>query len=220
VKLGTVVIKTGGPASEYGAGKLRARMQFWTADVPFLDAKSTINDVIDTANLNIVHFESKEQSGDRVTNKRFDYDRAKKTVTYSDDKGTNSVTPNVKPFSDALTLLFNMRAWAGSGQTYGIPMHNKDGEKSVMCKFTKKISMEECAALDDKEVRTKIVEGRANMGEGAPLGANGEFTAYISDDAASIPVRIEMKIAIGSITLELDKVKRAGWGAATAANGK
>src|SRR5687768_721014 len=40
IKLGTVSIKTGGPATGYGPNKVTAKMQFATADVPFLDAKS------------------------------------------------------------------------------------------------------------------------------------------------------------------------------------
>jgi hypothetical protein len=70
---------------------------------------------------------------------------------------------------------------------------------------------QECPAFDDKEIQTYTVEGRADMGDTAPLGASGKFTAYITKDEAAIPIRIEMKIAIGSISLVLDKAERAGW---------
>jgi hypothetical protein len=36
----------------------------------------------------------------------------------------------------------------------------------------------------------------------------------VSDDDAAVPVRIDMKIAVGSISLVLDKIKRNDWTAA------
>jgi hypothetical protein len=211
IKLGTVSIKTGGPAANYGANKLTAKMQFATADVPFLDAKSLVTDVIDTSAMYLVHFDQKGQEGDKKQEKTMTYDKAKKTLTYNDAQNKNKVTNNVEPFNDALTLVFNMRTWSASGKRYSFPMRSKDGENNVVVNFTNKISNQEVEAWDGKEIRTRVLQGQANMGEGAPLGANGKFTAYVTDDAAAIPVKIDMNIAIGSITLELVKVKRAGW---------
>lgn len=211
IKLGTVSIKTGGPASGYGPNKVTAKMQFATADVPFLDAKSLVTDVIDTNAMYLVHFDQKGQEGDKKQEKQMTYDKAKKTLTYNDATTKNKVTNNIEPFNDALTLVFNMRTWSASGKRYSFAMRSKDGENNVVCNFTNKISNVEVEAWEDKEIRTRVVQGQANMGEGAPLGANGKFTAYITDDAAAIPVKIDMNIAIGSITLELVKIKRDGW---------
>ena len=63
IKLGTVTIKTLGPNTQYGANKVAARMQFATADVPFLDAKSLVTTVIDTNAMYLVHFEQKGEGG-------------------------------------------------------------------------------------------------------------------------------------------------------------
>jgi len=211
VKLGTVVIRTGSSA---GSNKVNASMQFWTADVPFLDTKTKIDDVIDTQYVHLVNFKEHSTEGDKVTDKTFSYDRGKKTLTYSDATVQNRVTTNVDPFSDALTLLFNMRTWSAAGQAYSFQMRGKDGAKNVSINFTKATSDQEVEAFDDKPVKTRVLKGKANMGDSSPLGANGDFTAYVTDDAAAVPVRIDMKIAIGSITLELAKVKRPGWAAA------
>lgn len=211
IKLGTVVIKTGGPATQYGPHALNTKMQFWTADVPFLNAKSLVSDVIDTNGLYLVRFEQKGQEGGSKEEKSFVYDKSKKTLTYSDEKVKNKVTTGVEPFSDAMTLLFNMRAWSASQNRYKFAMRSRDGQNNVVVNFTKKFANQEVEAFGDKEIRTRVVEGQANMGDSAPLGANGKFTAYFTDDAAAIPVKIDMNIAIGSITLELAKVKRDGW---------
>ncbi len=211
IKLGTVSIKTGGPSTNHGPNKVIAKMQFATADVPFLDAKSLVTDVIDTSAMYLVHFDQKGQEGDKKQEKTMLYDKAKKTLTYNDATTKNKVSTNIEPFNDALTLVFNMRTWSASGKRYSFAMRSKDGENNVVCNFTNKISNQEVEAWDDKKIRTRVVQGQANMGDGAPLGANGKFTAYITDDAAAIPVKIDMSISIGSITLELVKVKRAGW---------
>jgi len=208
VKLGTLVIKTGESA---GTNKINARLQFWTAEVPFLDVHNQVIDVIDTHALCVLRFEEHSRDGDKKTNQVFDYNPGTETMTYSNDAIKDEIIPNVKPFNDALTLVFNMRAWAGSGQSYGFPMRSHEGERTVSCRFTHQISNESCPAVEDKELKTRVIEGQANMGDHAPLGANGKFTVYVTDDAAAIPVRIEMKIAVGSITLILDKVKRPGW---------
>lgn len=208
IKLGTVTIKTGGPA---GANKVTTQMHFATADVPFLNAKSLVTDVIDTNGMYLVSFKQKGQEGDQIQEKMMVYNKAKKTLTYTDEKIKGKVTNNIEPFSDALTLLFNMRTWSASGKRYSFAMRSKDGQNNVVCNFTNKISNIEVEAWDGKDIRTRVVQGQANMGESAPLGANGKFTAFITDDAAAIPVKIDMNIAIGSITIELVKVKRAGW---------
>ena len=212
VKLGTVVIQTGGMSAD---GRVSARLKFWTADVPFLNTKSTVTDVIDTKGLYLTQFKEESQNGDNAVSKQMTYDAPTKTLTYSDDQVKNKITTNIEPFSDALTLVFNMRSWSGAaGKSYRFPLRGKDGEKSVTVKFTNDFSDESVAALDDKSVHSRIVQGQADMGSSSPLGANGAFTAYISDDAAAIPVRIDMSIAVGSISLVLDKVKRSDWAAA------
>ena len=208
VKLGTVVIKTGDAA---GPNRINAMLKFWTAEVPFLDVHTQVTDVVDSHQICVTRFEEHTKDGDKQRNQVFDYDESKQTMTYSNDVVKNEVIPNIRPFSDALTLVFNMRSWAGSGQSYSFPMRSHEGESAVVCRFTKRTSMESCPALDDKEVKTVITEGQANMGEHAPLGANGKFVVYTTNDAASIPIKIEMKIAVGSITLLLDKVRRPGW---------
>src|SRR5439155_26986006 len=61
VKLGTVVIQTGNFTSD---GKITARMQFWTADVPFLHAKTTVTDQFDKGDLTVSSFSEQSENGD------------------------------------------------------------------------------------------------------------------------------------------------------------
>jgi hypothetical protein len=208
IKLGTLVIKTDGAA---GGNNIGARMQFWTADVPFLDTHDNITDVIDTHAVHLMRFEEHQRNGDKKTNKSFIYDPGAKTLSYSDDKVTGEVTNNVNPFNDALSLFFNLRTWSASGQSYSFAMRGKDGEKTVAAHFTNREENQETPGTGDDAIKTRIVEGQAAMGSSSPLGANGKFTMYVTEDAAAIPVRIDMSIAVGSISIVLDKVTRSGW---------
>src|SRR5579872_6932919 len=54
VKLGTIVFETG---TYIGNNKNNARMKFWTAQVPFLDTKTVIDDIIDTTGICVMRFE-------------------------------------------------------------------------------------------------------------------------------------------------------------------
>ena len=212
LKLGTVVIQT----SSANDQRVQARLRFWTADVPLLHTRSTVTDEIDARSLNLMRFQEHSENGDVVTNKEMTYDPAKRTLNYSDDQVKNRITTDIRPFNDALCLLFNMRAWSGAGgKAYTFPLRGKDGEKRVTVTFTNEFSNETVPALEDKEVRTRVLQGRAEMGASSPLGADGAFTAYVSDDAAAVPVRIDMSIAVGSISLVLDHIKRTNWIAAS-----
>jgi hypothetical protein len=208
VKLGTLIIETGTPVA---GNRINARMKFWTAQVPFLDSKDVVDDVIDSNALCLMRFEEHGHDGETKMERSFIYDPVQRTISYTDPTVTNRITADVRPFSDAMTLFFNLRAWNGSGGKYFFPMRGHGTEKLVNCYFSRVEKGQECPAFDDKEIPTYVVDGRADMGDTAPLGASGKFTAYITKDEAAIPIRIEMSIAIGSISLVLDKVERSNW---------
>jgi Protein of unknown function (DUF3108) len=212
IKLGTVVMQTGNISAD--GTTVSARMHFKTVDVPILHAETTDVDQFYTNDLSLHTFEEHTQVGDDKSDKYSTYDRATKTLTYSDEKVSNVVKQNIEPYEDALGIVFNMRAWSGAvGHKYIFYIHTKTGVKPVTVSFTNEFSDEEVAALDDKKVHARILKGTMNLGDSAPLGADGSFTAYVSDDDAAVPVRIDVSIAIGSVSLVLDKIKRTGWAA-------
>jgi len=211
IKLGTAVLQTGAIASD---GTFSAHMRFWTADIPLLHAKTNVIDQFYTDDLTLHKYEEHAEFGDEKNDKYSTYDRTAKTLTYSDEKETNVVKHNIEPYVDALGLIYNMRAWSGAvGHKYQFLIHTKTGTKPVTVNFTNQFSDEEVPALDDKKVHTRILQGMMDLGGSAPLGADGSFTAYVSDDDAAVPVRIDVSIAIGSVSLVLEKIKRTGWAA-------
>ena len=209
ISLGTVVIQTG---TLLPNNRVKAHMEFWTANIPFLHARTNVTDQFSTRDLTLRTFEEHTQNGDHKADKYATYDPATKTLTYSDDSVTNEVSNNIDPYDDALGILFNLRAWSDAvGHKYIFHVRDASGPEPVTLTFTNQTVSESVPALGDKEIATRVVDGLMDMGKSAPLGANGAFTAYVSEDEAAVPVRIDMSIAIGSISLVLDKVKRNDW---------
>lgn len=209
LKLGTVVMQTGAKSPD---GTVSAHMRFWTADIPFIDARTTVTDQFYTNDLTLHTFEEHSQNGKDKSDKYMTYDRTTKSLLYSDEKKSNVVEHDVQPYDDALGVLFNMRAWSGAvGHKYIFLIHTKDGVKPITVSFTNEFSDEEVPAFEDKKIHTRILKGMMDLGGSAPLGADGSFTAYVTDDAAAVPIRIDVSIAIGSVSLVLEKIKRTGW---------
>jgi hypothetical protein len=67
----------------------------------------------------------------------------------------------------------------------------------------------EMAAVKNRKVRTIPFDGRAEF-KGL-FGLNGDFQGWCTDDAASVPVRAELKVILGSVRVELIWWRRRGW---------
>jgi hypothetical protein len=63
----------------------------------------------------------------------------------------------------------------------------------------------------DQPVRTRKFTGFAHWTGGTSVGLTGEFTGWLSDDDAAVPMRAEMRTLLGPITLELEQWTRDGW---------
>jgi hypothetical protein len=213
IKLGTVTIQTGNFSAD--GSTVAAHMTMQTADVPMLNVKTAVTDRFDTKDLTLRSFEEHTQNGDSKSDKYMTYDAAAKTIHYQDEK-TPLKTETSEPYDDALGILYNLRAWSGAaGKKYMFHVHGKDGARPITLSFTNDMENQQVPAYGDNDVKTRVVKGMADMAGSGPLGANGAFTAYVTDDAAAIPVRLDMDIAIGSISLVLDKVKRPDVGTAS-----
>src|ERR1035437_2022357 len=191
IRLGTLIIQTGSVVD----GKAIMHLELWTADVPFLHTKTSITDQFDTRDLTLRSFEEHTNNGEAKTFKYMTYDPQARSLTYSDNEVTNRVTPNIPPFDDALGILLQMRAWSSAaGHKYRFLARDRTGEKPVTVDFTTTFSDQQVPAFGDREVRARVLEGMMEVPSKSAFGANGAFTAYITDDAAAIPLRVDMKI--------------------------
>jgi len=65
-----------------------------------------------------------------------------------------------------------------------------------------------------KPVKARRFEGRAQWISKGSSGMSGPFSGWISNDIASIPLKVKVKISLGSISLELEDMYRPNcdWG--------
>ena len=112
---------------------------------------------------------------------------------------------------DALGLFMMARLYSASNQVVIVPTLNESAVKETEINFTGESELVEVAALDTP-VRCRRVEGNAKWVGNSFAGMKGPFTGWISDDEASIPLRAELKIFLGSIVLELESTNRSDWG--------
>ena len=76
--------------------------------------------------------------------------------------------------------------------------------------FTDSVASVSIGALDD-DIETKEIRGQAHFGGKTFGGFSGEFRGWFSNDPASIPIRAEMTITLGTVVIELEEWNRPGW---------
>ena len=89
-----------------------------------------------------------------------------------------------------------------------IPVFMNESETSVNYFFNAQ-KEEIPVSIFDNDIRTVRCNGTANF-KGV-FGLTGEFAGWFSDDEARIPLKSQMNVMIGSVTLELDSYKRKNW---------
>lgn len=110
---------------------------------------------------------------------------------------------------DGLSILYFARANVHSATQMRVPtvVYGKLG--TTHFSFESEPTTAEIDALEDKKIRVKYFEGKAEF-EGL-YGLTGDFKGWFSDDEAAVPIRAEMKVLLGSVTIELTAWSRKGW---------
>ncbi len=117
---------------------------------------------------------------------------------------------NVPPFVEGASLLMYARWKSHSGKIYGVPTMINGQLHKTRLEFNGSHEELEVDAFP-QPVRALKYTGSADWQGGSSAGMSGEFTGWVSDDNASVPLRAEIKILLGSITVELEKWNRPGW---------
>jgi len=111
-------------------------------------------------------------------------------------------------FQDGLSLVYFARANVHRRDTLCVPtiVYEKVGATNFY--FTGQKTTAEIAALKNP-VRVVGFDGKAEF-DGL-FGLTGDFKGWFSDDEVSAPIKAEMKVLIGNITIELIQWKRPNW---------
>ncbi len=110
---------------------------------------------------------------------------------------------------DGLSILYFARANVHSAHQLRVPtvVYGKLGTTHFA--FDSQPTTTGIDALEDKKLRVKYFEGKAEF-EGL-YGLTGDFKGWFSDDEAAVPIKAEMKVLLGSVTIELTDWSRKGW---------
>lgn len=117
------------------------------------------------------------------------------------------INQNVK-FQDGLSLFYCSRLNSFSEENFLVPVFMNESETSVNYYFSTQKENTSISAFDD-DIMSIRCNGVANF-KGV-FGLTGEFAGWFSDDEARIPLRSQLNVLIGNVTLELDSYKRKNW---------
>jgi hypothetical protein len=111
---------------------------------------------------------------------------------------------------DANSLLMFARLFVASGRNVQLPTVNDFAIGQTELNFHGRLEDIEVPAFDHS-ISCRAFQGDAKWVGTSFAGMSGEFRGWISNDRARVPLRAELKIALGSITLELESYLRPGW---------
>ncbi|MEP7146531.1 MAG: DUF3108 domain-containing protein [bacterium] len=114
---------------------------------------------------------------------------------------------NVK-FQDGLSLFYNSRLSSFSSENFLIPVFMNEMETSVSYYFSSKAEEISIPSIE-KDLTAIRCNGTTNFT--GVFGLTGEFAGWFSNDEARIPLRSQMTVIIGNVTLELVSFTRKGW---------
>ncbi|MBV6480101.1 MAG: hypothetical protein HGGPFJEG_02935 [Ignavibacteria bacterium] len=217
IKLGEVKISLSG--KKYIEGKeiyfSKATMKTYSG-IPFVSLNSVFESEMIYENNRVYsrRFKAVEYKEDGILKIEyaFNYDSNFVHVIVTKDGRTDrdekiKINQNVK-FQDGLSLFYCARLDSYSEENFMIPVFMNEAETSVKYYFNSQ-KEETSASIFDDDIKTIRCNGNASF-KGV-FGLTGEFAGWFSDDEARIPIKSQMNVMIGSVTLELESYKRKNW---------
>jgi len=124
------------------------------------------------------------------------------------DKYYSNDIPTNKKISDGLSLFFVARQHLRSNKTLKIPTFIDKAVVSTTINFTGRKENVDIKAVN-YPVKTIYFFGLTDWT--GIYGLTGRFEGWFTDDAASVPIKANMKVYVGSVRIELISWKRASW---------
>jgi hypothetical protein len=123
-------------------------------------------------------------------------------------RARDTLVPPSRDFVDGLSIGYLPRMLVHTKQRAEIPtvLNGKMGTTTFLLEGER--TEEEIDACDDP-VRVVVVRGMTDAV--GVFGMTGEFTGWFSDDEAAVPIKGELNVLLGSVTVELIAWNRRGW---------
>ena len=120
----------------------------------------------------------------------------------------DTIEPGTPRFVDGLSIGYMPRLFVRTRQRLDVPtiLNGKLGVTTFF--FDGRTTHAEIEALESP---VRVVEVRGTTNAEGIYGMTGDFVGWFSDDAAAVPIKGELKVLIGSVTVELVRWKGGGW---------
>jgi hypothetical protein len=217
VRLGTITVLTFRDSTCTLATDFKVVMKVESnPDLGFVHIRDYNESLMDAVTLTSKQFRAHHRNGDECIQIQHSYDEKERTATSSSINTTNGnilerdTLRGVGPFVEGPSLLTFARCVAMKSGKNIVPTMVNGKIYSTIIDFTGQFEDVEIDAFD-LPIRTHRYSGCAQWTGGSSAALSGDFTGWISDDDAAIPIRAEMKVILGSVTVELEKWNRPGW---------
>lgn len=180
--------------------------------IPFVSLESDFKSFMNEKITHTTRFISNkiEDDGDLYQESIYDYDEG--TLTFNEFKAEKKFNQKIvdieNKFNDGTSLFFFARKYSGIGRTIKVPTMIDTLPGVTIINFTQDEKEVEVDAID-YPVSTIYLDGEA-LWDGI-YGLSGKFKGWFSNDEASIPIRAEMNVYVGSVVIELVEWKRGDW---------
>lgn len=217
LRLGTLIVRTECDSTSRTSLEARVSLEVESnPDLGFISLREFNQSTMNTATLYSTGFSARHTNGDESTTISRTYDPVRGVMTYAvADARTRRpmVVDTVRqcgPYVEGPSLLFHTRAIGRSLGEFNVPTCVNEKVSNTVLNFSGEIEEVEIDAVRNP-VRTRYFTGYAEWTGASTAGVSGAFAGWLSDDEASVPIRAELQVILGSITLELESWRRPGW---------
>lgn len=217
IRLGTVTLRTVRDTSCRSAEDIKLIMTVESnPDLSFIWIREFNECVVDLRTLDSRSFHARHRNGEKYTEIWHVVDLQRHCTYYRvADRNSGAILaadtlPGVESFVEGPSLFHIARCLSFKIGVNNVPTLVEGKLASTDLTFGGEKELIEIGAVDSP-VRVRKFAGVAHWKGGTEAGLGGEFTGWISDDDAAVPILSEVKVILGSIRLELESWSRPGW---------
>lgn len=214
-RLGTITVVTDTIPGDLSRYKISLSLDS-NPDVFFISIHSKYEGIVGLHPVRCLSFLGYEKDGDDTLVTTYTFIESLKRVVMeqrrvpADTVVKSLVADSIDRFFDGASLFFFARTMAHTNGFYSAPTLVEMEMFTTDITFSGAQTAVEIGAVEE-EIDTRELFGKANF-EGKSFGGfSGEFRGWFSNDYASIPIKAEMSISLGTVTVELEQWSRPYW---------
>jgi hypothetical protein len=216
IRLGTIIVRTVEDSTSTDTGRVRCVMIVESSPgLPVVSLQEHNESVMDIMRIRSLSFAAVHLMNGHSQTIHHSFKPEDRVVTAELVEGEHEqvvkkTIPDVDWYVEGVSLFFYARHVARRGGVFEAPTL----VNLSIARTTLRIdSMPEELSIEawDPPIRAHRFTGRADWSGASAAGVTGDFTGWTSDDEASVMLRAELDISLGSIDVELERWRRDGW---------